>query len=178
MLKENSNYYIVIILCSSSEASKPLPLWSDPVHVVQWSRLRIVFLTSFLSALFFPSLSLSLTSRLVKTLLYNFIRQEKCPPPATHIFEPKAESGLLYGLASGVASKRKNKHSYEQTHKHTPEDTTEHSTHCVVSSSEVVGNNNWLSKISAPLLGNIQLDLLTSGLYNLISATVMEDEPH
>ncbi|XP_077478314.1 dymeclin isoform X2 [Stigmatopora argus] len=47
---------------------------------------------------------LSLTSRLVKTLLYNFIRQEKCPPPATHIFEPKEESGLLYGLASGVAS--------------------------------------------------------------------------
>uniref|UniRef100_A0A672YYE5 Dymeclin n=1 Tax=Sphaeramia orbicularis TaxID=375764 RepID=A0A672YYE5_9TELE len=42
--------------------------------------------------------------RLVKTLLYNFIRQEKCPPPATHIFEPKAEGGLLYGLASGVAS--------------------------------------------------------------------------
>lgn len=47
---------------------------------------------------------LSLTSRLVKTLLYNFIRQEKCPPPATHIFEAKAEGGLLYGLASGVAS--------------------------------------------------------------------------
>ncbi|XP_040013663.1 dymeclin [Xiphias gladius] len=47
---------------------------------------------------------LCLTSRLVKTLLYNFIRQEKCPPPATHIFEPKAEGGLLYGLASGVAS--------------------------------------------------------------------------
>ncbi|XP_072309318.1 dymeclin [Eucyclogobius newberryi] len=47
---------------------------------------------------------LSLTSRLVKTLLYNFIRQEKCPPPATHIFEPKSEGGLLYGLASGVAS--------------------------------------------------------------------------
>ncbi|XP_034752796.1 dymeclin [Etheostoma cragini] len=46
---------------------------------------------------------LSLTSRLVKTLLYNFIRQEKCPPP-THIFEPKVEGGLLYGLASGVAS--------------------------------------------------------------------------
>ncbi|KAL6096782.1 dymeclin isoform X1 [Pungitius pungitius] len=46
---------------------------------------------------------LSLTSRLVKTLLYNFIRQEKCPPP-THVFEPKAEGGLLYGLASGVAS--------------------------------------------------------------------------
>uniref|UniRef100_A0A3B4BIB5 Dymeclin n=1 Tax=Periophthalmus magnuspinnatus TaxID=409849 RepID=A0A3B4BIB5_9GOBI len=38
------------------------------------------------------------------TLLYNFIRQEKCPPPATHIFEPKSEGGLLYGLASGVAS--------------------------------------------------------------------------
>lgn len=48
--------------------------------------------------------SLCLTSRLVKTLLYNFIRQEKCPPPATHIFEPKAEGGILYGLASGVAS--------------------------------------------------------------------------
>uniref|UniRef100_A0A665UD13 Dymeclin n=1 Tax=Echeneis naucrates TaxID=173247 RepID=A0A665UD13_ECHNA len=47
---------------------------------------------------------LCLTSRLVKTLLYNFIRQEKCPPPAAHIFEPKAEGGLLYGLASGVAS--------------------------------------------------------------------------
>ncbi|XP_034048149.1 dymeclin isoform X2 [Thalassophryne amazonica] len=48
---------------------------------------------------------LSLTSRLVKTLLYNFIRQEKCPPPSTHVFEPKAEGGsLLYGLASGVAS--------------------------------------------------------------------------
>ncbi|XP_047426106.1 dymeclin [Mugil cephalus] len=47
---------------------------------------------------------LCLTSRLVKTLLYNFIRQEKCPPPATHIFEQKAEGGLLYGLASGVAS--------------------------------------------------------------------------
>ncbi|KAG8010767.1 Dymeclin, partial [Nibea albiflora] len=40
---------------------------------------------------------LCLTSRLVKTLLYNFIRQEKCPPPATHIFEPKDEGGLLYG---------------------------------------------------------------------------------
>ncbi|KAM3599769.1 uncharacterized protein V6R79_011162 [Siganus canaliculatus] len=47
---------------------------------------------------------LCLTSRLVKTLLYNFIRQEKCPPPVTHIFEPKDEGGLLYGLASGVAS--------------------------------------------------------------------------
>ncbi|XP_064162945.1 dymeclin isoform X2 [Anguilla rostrata] len=48
---------------------------------------------------------LALTSRLVKTLLYNFIRQEKCPPPVTHIFEPQSEGGgLLYGLASGVAS--------------------------------------------------------------------------
>lgn len=47
---------------------------------------------------------LYLTSRLVKTLLYNFIRQEKCPPPATHIFEAKSDGGLLYGLASGVAS--------------------------------------------------------------------------
>uniref|UniRef100_A0A4W5PY04 Dymeclin n=1 Tax=Hucho hucho TaxID=62062 RepID=A0A4W5PY04_9TELE len=48
---------------------------------------------------------LSLTSQLVKTLLYNFIRQEKCPPPATHIFEQQSEGGgLLYGLASGVAS--------------------------------------------------------------------------
>ncbi|XP_058850139.1 dymeclin-like isoform X1 [Acipenser ruthenus] len=45
------------------------------------------------------------TSRLVKTLLYNFIRQEKCPPPVTHVFEQQAEgSGLFYGLASGVAS--------------------------------------------------------------------------
>uniref|UniRef100_A0A8C7TM35 Dymeclin n=1 Tax=Oncorhynchus mykiss TaxID=8022 RepID=A0A8C7TM35_ONCMY len=48
---------------------------------------------------------LSLTSLLVKTLLYNFIRQEKCPPPATHIFEQQSDrGGLLYGLASGVAS--------------------------------------------------------------------------
>ncbi|KAK6315671.1 dymeclin-like [Coregonus clupeaformis] len=48
---------------------------------------------------------LSLTSRLVKTLLYNFIRQEKCPPPSTHIFEQQSDrGGLLYGLASGVAS--------------------------------------------------------------------------
>ncbi|CAL8279136.1 unnamed protein product [Merluccius merluccius] len=48
---------------------------------------------------------LSLTSRLVKTLLYNFIRQEKCPPPATHIFQPHGEGGgMLYGLVSGVAS--------------------------------------------------------------------------
>ncbi|XP_053505017.1 dymeclin [Ictalurus furcatus] len=45
---------------------------------------------------------LNLTSRLVKTLLYNFVRQEKCPPTAAHIFQPQA--GLLYGLASGVAS--------------------------------------------------------------------------
>lgn len=58
----------------------------------------------------FPSLCL--TSRLVKTLLYNFIRQEKCPPPATHIFEPKDEGGLLYGLASGVASKSQRVHTH------------------------------------------------------------------
>uniref|UniRef100_A0AAZ3QZV4 Dymeclin n=1 Tax=Oncorhynchus tshawytscha TaxID=74940 RepID=A0AAZ3QZV4_ONCTS len=48
---------------------------------------------------------LSLTSQLVKTLLYNIIRQEKCPPPATHIFEQQSDRrGLLYGLASGVAN--------------------------------------------------------------------------
>lgn len=56
--------------------------------------------------------SLSLTSRLVKTLLYNFIRQEKCPPPSPHIFEPKDEGGLLYGLASGVASKSARSHPF------------------------------------------------------------------
>ncbi|KAG9488324.1 hypothetical protein GDO78_007888 [Eleutherodactylus coqui] len=45
------------------------------------------------------------TSRLVKTLLYNFIRQEKSPPPGSHIFQQQADGGgLLYGLASGVAS--------------------------------------------------------------------------
>ncbi|XP_046873239.1 dymeclin isoform X2 [Hypomesus transpacificus] len=48
---------------------------------------------------------LELTSRLVKTLLYNFIRQEKCPPPATYIFDNQSDGGgLLYGLASGVAT--------------------------------------------------------------------------
>ncbi|XP_041048708.1 dymeclin isoform X2 [Carcharodon carcharias] len=48
---------------------------------------------------------LQYTSRIVKTLLYNFIRQEKCPPPGTQVFEQTSEgSGLLYGLASGVAS--------------------------------------------------------------------------
>ncbi|XP_067839523.1 dymeclin [Heptranchias perlo] len=48
---------------------------------------------------------LQYTSRIVKTLLYNFIRQEKCPPPGTQMFEQNSEgSGLLYGLASGVAS--------------------------------------------------------------------------
>uniref|UniRef100_UPI00398F5929 dymeclin isoform X2 n=1 Tax=Pristiophorus japonicus TaxID=55135 RepID=UPI00398F5929 len=48
---------------------------------------------------------LQYTSRIVKTLLYNFIRQEKCPPPGTQVFEETSEgSGLLYGLASGVAS--------------------------------------------------------------------------
>ncbi|XP_062898668.1 dymeclin isoform X1 [Mobula hypostoma] len=45
------------------------------------------------------------TSRVVKTLLYNFIRQEKCPPQGTQIFEQNSVgNGLLYGLASGVAS--------------------------------------------------------------------------
>ncbi|XP_056680394.1 dymeclin isoform X7 [Monodelphis domestica] len=45
------------------------------------------------------------TSRLVKTLLYNFIRQEKRPPPGTHIFQQQSDGGgLLYGLASGVAN--------------------------------------------------------------------------
>uniref|UniRef100_F6X918 Dymeclin n=1 Tax=Xenopus tropicalis TaxID=8364 RepID=F6X918_XENTR len=45
------------------------------------------------------------TSRLVKTLLYNFIRQEKSPPPGSHIFPQQQDGGgLLYGLASGVAS--------------------------------------------------------------------------
>ncbi|KAM8961465.1 dymeclin isoform 2-T2 [Pelodytes ibericus] len=45
------------------------------------------------------------TSRLVKTLLYNFIRQEKPPPPGSHVFQQQADGGgLLYGLASGVAS--------------------------------------------------------------------------
>lgn len=72
---------------------------------------------------------LSLTSRLVKTLLYNFIRQEKCPPPATHIFEAKAEGSLLYGLASGVASGLWNvftlggasiKSGLDQEHNHLP----------------------------------------------------------
>ncbi|TSK72149.1 Dymeclin [Bagarius yarrelli] len=49
---------------------------------------------------------LSLTSRLVKTLLYNFVRQEKCPPPSAHVFQAQADGGgLLYGLASGVASR-------------------------------------------------------------------------
>ncbi|XP_062410102.1 dymeclin [Sardina pilchardus] len=48
---------------------------------------------------------LELTSRLVKTLLYNFIRQEKSPPPDTQLFQSQAEGGgILYGLASGVAS--------------------------------------------------------------------------
>ncbi|XP_078275492.1 dymeclin isoform X2 [Rhinoraja longicauda] len=45
------------------------------------------------------------TSRIIKTLLYNFIRQEKCPPQKTQIFEQTSVgNGLLYGLASGVAS--------------------------------------------------------------------------
>ncbi|MEE6507226.1 hypothetical protein FKM82_017160 [Ascaphus truei] len=50
-------------------------------------------------------LLLSYTSRMVKTLLYNFIRQEKSPPPGSHVFQEQADGGgLLYGLASGVAS--------------------------------------------------------------------------
>ncbi|NP_001390690.1 dymeclin isoform 1 [Mus musculus] len=45
------------------------------------------------------------TSKLVKTLLYNFIRQEKPPPPGTHVFPQQSDGGgLLYGLASGVAT--------------------------------------------------------------------------
>ncbi|XP_032741970.1 dymeclin isoform X2 [Rattus rattus] len=45
------------------------------------------------------------TSKLVKTLLYNFIRQEKPPPPGTHVFPQQSDGGgLLYGLASGVAN--------------------------------------------------------------------------
>ncbi|XP_015279642.1 PREDICTED: dymeclin [Gekko japonicus] len=45
------------------------------------------------------------TSRLVKTLLYNFIRQERSPPPGAHVFQPESDGGgLLYGIASGVAT--------------------------------------------------------------------------
>ncbi|XP_017589817.1 dymeclin isoform X6 [Corvus cornix cornix] len=45
------------------------------------------------------------TSRLVKTLLYNFIRQERSPPPGTHAFQQQTDGGgLLYGIASGVAT--------------------------------------------------------------------------
>ncbi|XP_045705997.1 dymeclin [Phyllostomus hastatus] len=45
------------------------------------------------------------TSKLVKTLLYNFIRQEKPPPPGAHVFSQQSDGGgLLYGLASGVAT--------------------------------------------------------------------------
>lgn len=45
------------------------------------------------------------TSRLVKTLLYNFIRQERSPPPGAHIFQSESDGGgLLYGIASGVAT--------------------------------------------------------------------------
>ncbi|PNJ43616.1 dymeclin isoform X2 [Pongo pygmaeus] len=45
------------------------------------------------------------TSKLVKTLLYNFIRQEKPPPPGAHVFPQQSDGGgLLYGLASGVAT--------------------------------------------------------------------------
>ncbi|KAJ6662957.1 hypothetical protein lerEdw1_010778 [Lerista edwardsae] len=52
-----------------------------------------------------PFSVLSYTSRLVKTLLYNFIRQERSPPPGTHVFQPESDGGgLLYGIASGVAT--------------------------------------------------------------------------
>lgn len=45
------------------------------------------------------------TSKLVKTLLYNFIRQEKPPPPGAHVLTQQSDTGgLLYGLASGVAT--------------------------------------------------------------------------
>ncbi|KAM9508370.1 dymeclin isoform 2-T4 [Guaruba guarouba] len=45
------------------------------------------------------------TSRLVKTLLYNFIRQERRPPSGTHVFQQQSDGGgLLYGIASGVAT--------------------------------------------------------------------------
>uniref|UniRef100_A0A8C8SSB5 Dymeclin n=1 Tax=Pelusios castaneus TaxID=367368 RepID=A0A8C8SSB5_9SAUR len=45
------------------------------------------------------------TSRLVKTLLYNFIRQERSPPPGSHVFQHQTDGGgLLYGIASGVAT--------------------------------------------------------------------------
>uniref|UniRef100_A0A8C0SLE2 Dymeclin n=1 Tax=Canis lupus familiaris TaxID=9615 RepID=A0A8C0SLE2_CANLF len=45
------------------------------------------------------------TSKLVKTLLYNFIRQEKPPPPGAHVLSQQSDGGgLLYGLASGVAN--------------------------------------------------------------------------
>ncbi|XP_055088609.1 dymeclin isoform X13 [Symphalangus syndactylus] len=50
-------------------------------------------------------LFLPYTSKLVKTLLYNFIRQEKPPPPGAHVFPQQSDGGgLLYGLASGVAT--------------------------------------------------------------------------
>ncbi|XP_025067339.1 dymeclin isoform X2 [Alligator sinensis] len=50
-------------------------------------------------------LLLPYTSRLVKTLLYNFIRQERSPPPGTHVFQQQTDGGgLLYGIASGVAT--------------------------------------------------------------------------
>uniref|UniRef100_A0A4W2H3V9 Dymeclin n=1 Tax=Bos indicus x Bos taurus TaxID=30522 RepID=A0A4W2H3V9_BOBOX len=50
-------------------------------------------------------LFLPYTSKLVKTLLYNFIRQEKPPPPGTHVLPQQSDGGgLLYGLASGVAT--------------------------------------------------------------------------
>ncbi|XP_061414368.1 dymeclin [Lethenteron reissneri] len=52
--------------------------------------------------LFTQGRSCELASRLVKALMYHFIRQERCPP---HISSPSAHargSGLLSGLASGL----------------------------------------------------------------------------
>lgn len=87
-------------------------MWNVPrnsqKHLISWGFSCTLWALSpslWTLSICLPLPSLSLTSRLVKTLLYNFIRQEKCPPPSTHVFEPKDEGGLLYGLASGVASK-------------------------------------------------------------------------
>lgn len=106
---------LVISLKSDNEIRPNETFRSIFCNVSKYQACMIVLcLVKIFSSVLF-STSLSLTSRLVKTLLYNFIRQEKCPPPATHIFEPKDEGGLLYGLASGVASKRKHIHSQTET---------------------------------------------------------------
>lgn len=91
--------FSVFVFCFS------FPLYEHVMDNAVWSLYPSLVLSFFSS--------LSLTSRLVKTLLYNFIRQEKCPPPATHIFEPKDEGGLLYGLASGVASMCNHIHTHK-----------------------------------------------------------------